>query len=107
MGCLNAIYIGIETEVTAADVSKMTSPWVRVIGIAFFLIFAVELGLRIYVFRSWFLAWRTPAGTRNHHFCWNLFDTFIVLFQAIEITLREVFAIEGFMFGNILVLRLL
>lgn len=64
---VNAVFIGIETEVRRCDDSMTFSAW-YVGQVAFSLIFVVELGIRLFAERSSF--WRDA---------WNGFDTVLVL----------------------------
>lgn len=104
--CLNATYIGIETEIITLNYSALDSPITRAIDLTFFIIFATELGLRIFVLRWWFFKCTTPKHTTNRNLTWNLLDCFIVSFQAVEIILRAAH-VSDTLLSKVAVLRLL
>jgi len=104
---LNAMFIGLETDAVARDESASESVVFRVIGIVFMVIFALELLLRIFVFRQWFFRTKTPLGNRNPNLLWNVFDSFVVGFQVLEYILREIIDFEDSALGKVSILRLL
>lgn len=85
---LNAIFVGAATEDISSQIRTgvyRQHDWVYIIEVFFFLVFAIELGLRFYVFRGEFFSFHKASGKRNKRLLWNVLDSFLVLHAAAHI----------------------
>jgi len=87
---LNTLFLIVETQVEVSYHSEdpKRNEVFSVIHLLFFLIFACELGLRIYAYRCSFFQAYLPDGNRNSNRVWNIFDCFIVAGAAVDVTFR-------------------
>jgi hypothetical protein len=78
--CLNAVFLLLQTDYSARNPGEETPRFYIIAETSFFIIFAVELALRIWVYRRDFLIgdeWR-----------WNIFDAIILITAAYEETVK-------------------
>jgi len=84
---LNAIFIGIQTDMMARTVSPTSSPVFRTVETVFCALFLCELALRLYV-----------HGTRFFYksgWQWNMFDFILVGLQLIELIFSIIWSASG------------
>ena len=84
MICLNALTIGLEVELVAYGLAPSGSTGFRIIQVAFCVLFAAELAMRMAAFRMRFLTDRIDKP-------WNIFDTIIVSLSTVELVLTMIF----------------
>ncbi|CAJ1381399.1 unnamed protein product [Effrenium voratum] len=82
--CLNALTIGLEVELVAYGLAPSGSTGFRIIQVAFCVLFAAELAMRMAAFRMRFLTDRIDKP-------WNIFDTIIVSLSTVELVLTMIF----------------
>jgi len=87
---LNAVYIGFVTEYMAASELHDDPIAFQVVEAVFFLVFSMELGMRIYVFKCSLFRLRTPEGLYNHKVYWNYLESTIIFLQALETILMHI-----------------
>lgn len=76
---LNAMTIGYNADwaVRYLPEKPPASPLhLRIVESVFCIVFVIELGIRIFVYRQWFL--------KMDDWCWNIFDSVIVVLQVID-----------------------
>lgn len=103
--CINALCICVQAEVAVYDHAASQTTLFKAIDGFFLFVFAIELGLRLHVFRTWFFANRMPWGDRNTNKTWNALDCFIVISQALEMIIQAL--TDDNQYGSLTILRLL
>ena len=73
---MNSIFIGIQTDMAAADWSAVVPPFFVVSEVFFAGVFLAELMLRLWVYGRTFFTGPDMA--------WNIFDLVLILSQAVE-----------------------
>eukprot|EP00927_Polykrikos_kofoidii_P000100 TRINITY_DN10040_c0_g1_i3.p1 TRINITY_DN10040_c0_g1~~TRINITY_DN10040_c0_g1_i3.p1 ORF type:complete len:628 (+),score=94.15 TRINITY_DN10040_c0_g1_i3:166-2049(+) len=74
---MNGIFIGLQTNHTAVSLSEEFPTWYFVVDFAFFIVFFIELLIRIWIFRGSFFT--VPS------WAWNVFDSALVALQLVEL----------------------
>jgi len=101
----NSIFVGVQVEYSAINMTYETPTIFFIIGVIFALMFTLELVVRIWAYGKQFFIWSDVIF-------WNYLDVFIVsstLFELILdiITLGEDYSAEGSKRSNIRVVRIL
>lgn len=85
---LHALCMLISSEVMSRNVMSATPPVFIVLEVIFFLLFAIETGLCIYVYRvDWFRR-ITSQGKKNPGRWWNCAECFLVVSQLFDIVMQ-------------------
>jgi hypothetical protein len=79
----NGIYVALVTDYLAKSGGKDV-PSSRIIEPAFFAVFVFEIGLRLYVHRSYMFRAKIRSGRANLNLYWNYLDTTVIFCQAFE-----------------------